>query len=155
MSAVVLVEGGSDRLALEELAARRGRDLRAEGVAVVAMNGITNVGRYLGEYGKGAARIAGLYDAGAEAHLRRRLQRAGFGPASSRADMEALGFFACVADLEDELIRAVGASAVERIMEAEGDLRSFRIMQRQGAGPRPAGGRSGTPPQPCACLQRG
>src|SRR5437762_3176676 len=37
MRAVVLVEGESDRNAVEALAARRGRDLAAEGVAVEAV----------------------------------------------------------------------------------------------------------------------
>ena len=36
---VVLVEGTSDRRAVETLARRRGRDLQAEGVAVVPMGG--------------------------------------------------------------------------------------------------------------------
>jgi hypothetical protein len=47
--------------------------------------------------------------------------------------MEALGFFVCTADLEDELIRALGTDAVERVIEAQGDLRSFRVFQRQPA----------------------
>jgi hypothetical protein len=51
--AVVLVEGLSDRLALEILARRRGRDLAADGVAVIAMYGATNLGRYLERYGPG------------------------------------------------------------------------------------------------------
>ncbi|MER6695329.1 TOPRIM nucleotidyl transferase/hydrolase domain-containing protein, partial [Streptomyces minutiscleroticus] len=44
---VVLVEGDSDQAALEALAARRGRDLDAEGVAVVPLGGATNIGRFL------------------------------------------------------------------------------------------------------------
>jgi hypothetical protein len=47
--------------------------------------------------------------------------------------MERLGFYVCVADLEDELIRALGAAAVERVVEAQGDLRSFRTLQKQPA----------------------
>ncbi len=47
--------------------------------------------------------------------------------------MEALGFYVCDADLEDELIRALGAAAVERILEAQGRLGSFRTMQKQPA----------------------
>jgi hypothetical protein len=37
----------------------------------------------------------------------------------------------CEADLEDELIRALGAAAVEEVVEAQGDLRPFRTMQKQ------------------------
>jgi hypothetical protein len=47
--------------------------------------------------------------------------------------MEALGFYVCVADLEDELIRCLGAARVERVVEAQGELRSFRTLQRQPA----------------------
>ena len=42
---VVLVEGESDQQALEALAARRGRDLVAEGVSIVAMGGAKSVGK--------------------------------------------------------------------------------------------------------------
>jgi hypothetical protein len=37
----------------------------------------------------------------------------------------------CDADLEQELIRALGAAAVEQVVDAHGDLGSFRTMQRQ------------------------
>jgi hypothetical protein len=47
--------------------------------------------------------------------------------------MEALGFYVCEADLEDELIRAVGADAIERIAQEQGDLRAFRTLQKQTA----------------------
>ncbi len=47
--------------------------------------------------------------------------------------MERLGFYTCVADLEDELIRALGAASVEQVAEAQGDLRSFRTLQKQPA----------------------
>jgi hypothetical protein len=45
--------------------------------------------------------------------------------------MEKLGFYVCVEDLEDELIRAHGAAAVEQVIEAEGDLGAFRTLQKQ------------------------
>jgi hypothetical protein len=61
------------------------------------------------------------------------LERAGFGSDLSRADMERLGFYVCVRDLEDELIRAVGPGAVEELLEVHGDLRAFRTLQKQSA----------------------
>ena len=133
--AVVLVEGLSDRLAVEVLARRRARDLAADGVAVIAMHGATNLGRYLDRYGPGGlnVRLAGLCDAAEEDYFRRGLRRAGIGAGASRAAMEALGFFVCTLDLEDELIRAVGTAAVERIIAEQGELRSFRTLQRQPA----------------------
>jgi len=45
--AVVLVEGVSDQIAVETLAGRRGRDLAAEGIAVLPVGGAHGVGRYL------------------------------------------------------------------------------------------------------------
>ncbi len=39
--------------------------------------------------------------------------------------------FVCVADLEDELIRALGVATVEHVIDQQGELGSFRIMQRQ------------------------
>ena len=77
--------------------------------------------------------LAGLCDAGEEVDFRRGLERAGLGSALTRVDMEALGFYVCNADLEDELIRALGAPAVERVVEAQGDLGSFRTLQNQPA----------------------
>src|SRR5919108_3471281 len=49
--AVVLVEGISDQIALETLAARRGRDLAAEGVAVVPIGGAQAVQGFLARFG--------------------------------------------------------------------------------------------------------
>jgi hypothetical protein len=45
--------------------------------------------------------------------------------------MESLGFYVCEADLEDELIRVLGARRVEEIVEREGELGSFRTLQKQ------------------------
>jgi hypothetical protein len=47
--------------------------------------------------------------------------------------MERLGFYVCRADLEDELIRALGAAAVEQVVDAQGELRAFRTLQKQAA----------------------
>ena len=132
---VVLVEGVSDHLALAALAERRGRDLGAEGVEIVPMGGAKNVRRYLEHYGPHGldVRLAGLCDAREEGDFRRGLERAGVGSDLSRPAMEALGFYVCVADLEAELIRALGPTAVERVIEAEGELGSFRTFQQQPA----------------------
>lgn len=133
--AVVLVEGVSDRAALEALAARRGRDLAGEGVAIVPMGGAQAIGRHLDLYGPGGldVRLAGLCDAAEERDFRRGLERAGLGTDLTRAGLERLGFYVCEADLEDELIRALGVPAVERVAEVNGDLGSFRTLQKQPA----------------------
>jgi hypothetical protein len=132
---IALVEGVSDQFALEALARRQGRDLAAEGVAVMPTGGATTIGRFLAELGPQGRdlRVAGMYDAAEEDGVRRRLERAGLGANLTRVDMEALGFFVCVVDLEDELIRALGTEAVETVLAAEGELATFRTMQRQPA----------------------
>jgi len=133
--AVVLVEGLSDKVALETLALRRGRDLAAEGVSVVAVGGAQAIGRFLNLYGPRGSNVglAGLCDAQEEPGLRLALERADFGRDLGRADMEQLGFYVCEADLEDELIRSLGAAAVEEILAAHGKLGSFRTYQKQPA----------------------
>jgi hypothetical protein len=132
---VVLVEGTSDQVALQALAARRGRDLAAAAVAVVPMGGARNIRRFLELFGPRGVdlRLAGLCDAGEEGYVRRGLEWAGLGSNLGRADMEALGFYVCVADLEDELIRCLGAAAVEHVIAAQGELGSFRTFQQQPA----------------------
>lgn len=133
--AVVLVEGVSDQAAVEALARRRRRDLEAEGVAVVPMGGATNIGRFLELFGPRGAdlTLTGLCDAGEEAYFRRSLERAGFGSPTTRAEMERLGFYVCEADLEDELIRSLGAAEVEHVIDVQGDLNAFRLLQQQPA----------------------
>ena len=89
---VVLVEGISDQVALEALAARRGRNLRAEGISVVAMGGAQGIGHFLDLFGPQGldVRLAGLCDAGEEGDFRRALERAGLGSHLTRTDMESL-----------------------------------------------------------------
>lgn len=131
--ALVLVEGVSDQRALTALAVRRGRDLEAERVSVVAIGGAHALGSYLEKLdpGRYASKLAGLCDAGEERAFARALERARLGVNLTRSDMERLGFYVCVEDLEDELVRALGPAAVLEIIEAEGELGSFRTFQTQ------------------------
>jgi hypothetical protein len=133
--AVVLVEGISDVVALETLAERHERDLDAERIAIVPIGGAHSIGRYLERFGPGGEglKLAGLCDAGEERQFRRGLERTGFGSELSREEMEELGFYVCVEDLEDELIRALGAKSVEQILADHGDLGPFRTLQKQPA----------------------
>ena len=145
--AVVLVEGLSDRYAVEALAERRGRVLAAEGIVVLAMGGASNVSRFLDRFGPRGLNlaVAGLYDEAEVGYFRRGLERAGLLPrfeqsrselarsVHSHTQMERLGFYVCRSDLEDELIRGLGVEAVLRIVEAEGELGAFHTLQRQPA----------------------
>ncbi|HWG98515.1 MAG TPA: ATP-dependent endonuclease [Pilimelia sp.] len=132
---VVLVEGTSDRHAVEALAARQGRDLADEGICVLPIGGAMSAGRFLRLFGApwSAVNVRGLCDEAEEGHFRRGLEQAGFGTGLTRSAMESLGFHVCVADLEDELIRALSPAGVERVLAAEGDLARFRLFQRQPA----------------------
>lgn len=114
-STVVFVEGASDRAALLKLAERRGRDLRAEGVEVVAIGGAHALPRYLASVPN--AKLVGLCDAGEAREFTRALEHV----------------YVCNADLEDELIRAVSAERLQEIIETQGELHSFRTLQKQPA----------------------
>ena len=116
LSAIVLVEGESDRIALETLAARLGRDLAVDGVAVLPTGGVHAIGRFLSRFGPTGldVKLAGLCDEGEEHVVRRSLEAAGFGVDLTREAMEGLGFYVCSADLEDELVRALGPTAWSR-----------------------------------------
>jgi hypothetical protein len=163
LGAVVLVEGLSDRAAVGALATGRGRDLRAEGVCTVPMGGATNLGHFLDLLGPRGrdVRLAGLCDAAEAPGFRRSLQRAGLtaapasaapasaapapaGPASAAPASDGpdpdpagflgrIGFFVCVADLEDELIRSLGTARVEQVVADQGELGPLRTFSKQPA----------------------
>ena len=132
MRPVVLVEGHSDRIALETLARREGRDLTGPGgVDLVAMGGITNARAFVLRLVPTGVRLAGLYDAAEEGYVRRALVAGGL--AGPDDDPAASGFHRCVADLEDELIRALGIDAVEAVIDAAGETRSLRLLAQMPA----------------------
>ncbi len=111
----VLVEGTSDKVAVEVLAARQGHDLRLEGVTVVALGGVTNIGNFLTLFRGVDLRYVGLCDA----RERRFFDRA-------------LGtYFVCDPDLEGEFIRALGVEGVERVVDELGNLAQLRVFQNQ------------------------
>jgi len=115
----VLLEGPSDVAAVDALAASRGRDLAADGVCVLAIGGAMSVGRFarlLGPAGLGL-RLTGLCDEGERDYYARGLDQ----------------FFVCAADLEDELIRALGVPRVTELVRAEGDLPALQTFLRQPA----------------------
>lgn len=123
---VVLVEGHSDRIALETLARRLDLDLLGAGVEIVVMDGVTNIRACAARYGPPGLDVplVGLYDAPQEGYVRRGLAAAG---------LPEEDFFACTDDLEDELLRALGVDAVEAVIEAAGEGRSRRLLARMPA----------------------
>lgn len=123
---VVLLEGPSDAAAVGALAARRGRDLADEGICVLPMGGAMSVGHFtsrLGPSGLGL-RLTGLCDEAERGYYARGWARAGAGPQ---------GIFACTADLEDELIRALGPARVREAVRREGELRALQTFLSQPA----------------------
>jgi hypothetical protein len=110
---LILVEGESDRVALETLAERL--ELPRPDVAV--LGGAHAVRSAVALTGHG---VIALCDEG-EASL---FTAAGIPPER---------VFVCRRDLEDELIRALGVDRVERAFAAQGDLGLLRVLQQQPA----------------------
>lgn len=139
---VILVEGESDRIALDVLAERFG----------VTLPPVLPVGG-----SKGARRAAAQHDG--EPLL-------GMVDARERADFDrvpGLEVFVCDPDLEGEFIRAIGVDAVLALIAAQGELPSFRRLQQQPAQrtrtaeqqlERFFGGRSGNKARYAALLAR-
>jgi hypothetical protein len=117
-TALVFVEGITDRIALEASAELHGRDLTAERVVIVPIGGAHAIARTLEELGPITGRIplTGLCDL-KEAEIFRR----------------EVDTFVCADDLEDELIRAVGRDGVTALFAAQHDLGAFRTFQKQPA----------------------
>src|SRR5688572_4188422 len=126
---LVLVEGDSDAAAIRALADLIGCDLGLNHIQICSAAGVTNYSRVLADFVRTQpnADFCGMYDVADERHVRRALANATINVADE--PLESFGFFACVADLEDELIRALGAEAVERVLEAQAELKSFRRFQ--------------------------
>jgi len=131
--AVVVVEGESDRQAVLALARRRGVQLQAAGVQVQVLGGVHAIKPYLRAHRARGDRphLTGLYDAGEEAVVRRGLAAAGLGEPVQRSELEAAGFFCCDLDLEDELIRSLGAPRVCAVIAAHGDELALHGLQQQ------------------------
>lgn len=120
---VVLVEGPSDEVAVRALAERQGRDLAAEGVGIEVVGGAGGFARAV--VGRDGTRFVGLVDVGEVPQANLALDRAGLGGR--------VALHVCDADLEDELIRALGTDAVEAVVRSAGELRRFRTFQDQPA----------------------
>lgn len=127
---LVLVEGDSDAAAVRALGVLTGLDLESKPVQIRSADGVSNFSRVLTDFVRAhpGAGFCGMYDVADEKHVRRALVQAGL-PISESESVDSFGFFACVADLEDELIRAVGPETVERVIDAQFELASFRRFQ--------------------------
>ncbi len=108
---VILVEGESDRAALEVVASRLGVRLPA----IAAINGATGARaaaiRYRGHT------LLGLVDANEQREF----------------DGVTPHVFVCDPDLEGELVRALGVESVLAVIASQGELPSLRRLQQQPA----------------------
>ena len=123
----LLVEGESDKAALQTLATRFGVDVVADDITISVINGAGNFGRAIAEAAAQGHRVGGLYDEGEERFVAGALNR------QEGEDLTRQGFFACRRDLEDELIRAIGVAAITPLLESKSDLKGFRAFQGQEA----------------------
>ncbi|GAB3167300.1 hypothetical protein GCM10027059_27910 [Myceligenerans halotolerans] len=132
---LLIVEGITDQIALAAISSAGGRDLAADGVLVAPIGGAHAIGRVLTRVigNRPGLRLADLCDRREEAVFRDALAATGIASPRTREDMERLGFFVCVDDLEQELIRAVGVVGVLDLFDSQRDLRSFRAFQKQPA----------------------
>lgn len=126
----MLVEGESDAAAIRALAVRIGCDPDSRQIEIRSAAGVTNFSRVLTDFVRmqPGAGVCGMYDVAEERYVRRAVSAAGI-PIADHDPLESFGFFACVVDLEDELIRALGVDEVEGVIEAEDELHSFRRFQ--------------------------
>lgn len=129
-TSLVLLEGVSDIAAVRALARVEGIDL--DGVELLDLHGVTNIGRTLAVLEREApdTRILGLCDAPEARVVQRALARAGR-RIRDVAELPAHGFFVCDADLEDELIRALGPDRALAVIDAAGLGPKFAVLTQQ------------------------
>lgn len=140
---VVLVEGESDRAAVEAAATLCRLHLRSLDAVVLSMDGVTNIRHHLRRHGPAGdrRRILGLCDSAESSVVGRALAECPDMPAETVDRLESgdpillaqHGFQVCRRDLEDELIRAIGTPGVIDIIDANGERRAWHSMQQQPA----------------------
>lgn len=115
----LLVEGESDALALTVLGARLGVNVHP-----VVMHGITNLRAHLAHLADDPGRTALLlHDRRETAYVERVLAQTGAEVTTA----------VCDADLEDELLRAVGVRGMLAVVDAQGERAAYERMAQQPA----------------------
>ena len=131
---VVLLEGPSDVAAVRAVAAAYGVTDDVHRYRLIDMGGVTNIRRHLEAVRTASVpvRVMGMCDAGEAKFFVRALQVMGNG-VHRESDLAARGFSVCEADLEDELIRALGPERVVGVLYRLGLRETLAIFQRQPA----------------------
>lgn len=122
---IVLVEGITDQIVIEALAARRGLDLGAIDAAVAPMGGAHAIRTFLDIIRRRPAPpevVIGLCD---------ERESGEFGDAAAVAGVAQFEFHVCRPDLEAELIRALTVPVMEDLIDSSGDLAALRTLQQQ------------------------
>lgn len=129
---VVLLEGVSDIAAVRAVAATCGVAL--DDVELVDLRGVTNVQRELVALQRAGGEVAvhGLCDAPEVRFVEHALRRVGC-PVRDSSDLAAYGFFVCQADLEEELIRALGNERAVDVIETLGLAQKLHTLRQQPA----------------------
>lgn len=127
---IVLVEGASDAAAVR--AGAVGRGISLSGIDIRPMGGVTNVRKALAAAYETTpeAQVIGLCDAGESAVVERALRERGQ-PVRDAGDLPAYGWFVCVRDLEEELIRALGPTRTLAVIDDLGLTTKLRTLLGQ------------------------
>jgi hypothetical protein len=131
---VVLLEGPSDVAAVRAVAAAFDVTDSAHRYQLINMGGVTNIRRHLVALRAASApvRVIGMCDAGEAQFFARALEVNGDGTHYA-TDLAEHGFYVCDADLEDELIRALGPERVVSVLWRLGLRGHLATFQRQPA----------------------
>lgn len=129
---VVLLEGVSDIAALTAVAKTRTVDLQH--VRLVDLAGVTNVRRELSQLHRTSSdvEILGLCDAPETRFVEQALNEIGR-TVRDTSDLATYGFFICNADLEEELIRALGTDHTVAVIEQLGLDAKLATLRQQPA----------------------
>ena len=129
---VVLLEGRSDVAAVGAVAATYGLSERDHHYRLVDMGGVTGIRGHLRALRAEPVpvRVLGMCDAGEVSVVVGALEGQGV---AGDVDLAEHGFSVCVADLEEELIRALGPDRVLGVLDRLGLSARFATLQNQPA----------------------
>ncbi|GAB3622811.1 hypothetical protein GCM10027418_08930 [Mariniluteicoccus endophyticus] len=128
----VLLEGASDVAAVRALMATCAVDERP--LEIVSLDGVTNIGRVLADIRQVRPDIdvVGMCDAAEARFVERALVADGL-PVRDASDLPVYGFFVCDSDLEEELVRALGAERARDALEGAGLGGKLDALRQQAA----------------------
>lgn len=126
----VLLESANDVAAVQVFA--RKLEIDTSAAEFVNLQGTTNIGRIMKDIRqvRSDADVVGLCDAADTRSAEKALNDDGL-PVQDATDLPMYGFFVCERDLEDELIRALGADAARTALLNSGLASKFDALRTQ------------------------